>query len=126
MLAWELSNCLEAGFCLEALERALEGGLPGIFNTDRGAQFTSEAFTGRLERAGVRVSMDGQGRVTDNIFIERLWRTLKYEDVYVRDYADGARLRIGLESYFQFYNTERPHAALGNRPPAQVYRPRAA
>ena len=126
VLAWELSNSLEAAFCLDALERALERGSPGIFNTDQGPQFTSESFTRRLDRAGVRISMDGRGRVTDNIFIERLWRSVKYEDLYLRDYADGVQVRRGLERYFRFYNTERPHPALENRTPAEFYTAEAA
>jgi putative transposase len=126
VLAWELSNSLETAFCLEALERALKRGPPGIFNTDQGSQFTSEDFTGRLEQAEIRISMDGLGRVTDNIFIERLWRSVKYEDIYLRDYADGAETRRGLERYFQFYNTERRHQALGNRVPAEVHAAKAA
>jgi len=121
VLTWELSNSLEAGFCCEALDRALEGARPGIFNTDQGAQFTSEEFTGRLHEAGVRISMDGRGRVMDNIFIERLWRSVKYEEIYLRDYADGIEARRGLERYFRFYNTERQHQSLGNRTPAEWY-----
>ena len=126
VLAWELSNSLETTFCLEALDRAMERGPPGIFNTDQGSQFTSEEFTGRLERAEIRISMDGRGRVTDNIFIERLWRSVKYEDIYLRDYADGVQARRGLERYFRFYNTERRHQALGNRTPMQVHAAKAA
>jgi putative transposase len=126
VLAWELSNSLEAAFCLEALERALERGRPGVFNTDQGSQFTSEEFTGRLQQAQVRISMDGRGRVSDNIFIERLWRSVKYEEVYLRDYGDGAEARRGLEQYFRFYNTARRHQALGNRTPAEVHVARAA
>lgn len=126
VLAWELSNSLETAFCLDGLERALGKGRPGIFNTDQGSQFTSEDFTGRLEKAGVRISMDGRGRVTDNIFIERLWRSVKYEDIYLRDYVDGGQVRKGLDRYFRFYNTQRRHQALGNRTPAQVHAGRAA
>ena len=121
VLTWELSNSLEAGFCREALDRALKGARPGIFNTDQGAQFTSEEFTGRLHEAGVRISMDGRGRVMDNIFIERLWRSVKYEEIYLRDYADGIEARRGLDRYFRFYNTERQHQSLGNRTPADWY-----
>lgn len=121
VLAWELSNSLETGFCLTALNRALGKATPGICNTDQGSQFTSEAFTGRLQTAGVRISMDGRGRAIDNVFVERLWRTVKYEDIYVRDYTDGLATRLGLERYFRFYNTERPHQALDNRTPAAVY-----
>lgn len=126
VLAWELSNSLEAAFCLSTLEEALAAGTPGIFNTDQGAQFTGEEFTGRLESAGVRVSMDGRGRAMDNLFIERLWRSLKYEEVYLCDYADGRAAYEGLDRYFRFYNTERPHQGLGNRTPATVYQDRAA
>jgi len=126
VLAWELSNSLETAFCLSALDRALAGGRPGIFNVDQGAQFTSEEFTGRLETAGVRVSMDGRGRMQDNIFIERLWRSLKYEEVYPGDYADGQVAYRGMERYFRFYNTERPHQALEDRTPEAVYRSGAA
>lgn len=121
VLAWELSNMLEADFCLAALERSLEEGTPGIFNTDQGSQFTSEDFTSCLEDAGVRVSMSGRGRVMDNLFVERLWRTVKYEEIYLRDYLDGSQARQGLARYFSFYNTQRPHQALGNRTPADVY-----
>lgn len=126
VLAWELSNSLETSFCAEALERALDRGPPGIFNTDQGSQFTSEDFTGRLQRAKIRISMDGRGRATDNIFIERLWRSVKYEDIYLRDYADGTEARRGLEQYFRFYNTERRHQALGNRTPIEVHAAKAA
>jgi putative transposase len=126
VLAWELSNSMETTFCLEALRRALERGLPGIFNTDQGSQFTSEDFTDRLTEAGVRISMDGRGRVTDNIFIERLWRSVKYEDIYLHDYIDGYQVRRGLERYFRLYNTDRPHQALGYRTPAAIYAGRAA
>lgn len=121
VLSWELSNSLESGFCVSAVEEALERGSPGIFNTDQGAQFTSEAFTGRLLSAGIRISMDGKGRALDNVFVERLWRTVKYEEVYPRDYADGRAARSGLDRYFPFYNLERRHQALGRRTPAEVY-----
>jgi putative transposase len=121
VLTWELSNSLEAVFCCHALDRALERACPGIFNSDQGAQFTSEEFTGRVLDAGIRISMDGRGRVTDNIFIERLWRSVKYEEIYLRDYADGIEARRGLDRYFRFYNTERPHQSLGNRTPADQY-----
>ena len=121
VLAWELSNSLDADFCLVALDRALGRGRPAIFNTDRGAQFTSREFTGRLESGGVRISMDGRGRALDNAFIERLWRTVKYEDLYMRDYADGREVHGGLTEYFRFYNERRPHRGLGNSTPAAVY-----
>lgn len=121
VLAWELSNTLEAWFCIEALEGALRLSRPGIFNTDQGAQFTSAEFTECLERAGVRISMDGRGRAMDNVFIERLWWSVKYEDIYLRDYADGQQLRDGLRRYFRFYNTERPHQGLEHRTPEKVH-----
>ena len=125
VLAWELSNTLESLFCLAALERALELSCPGIFNTDQGSQFTADAFTGRLLSAEIQISMDGRGRALDNVFVERLWRTVKYEEVYLRDYADGADAYDGLERYFGFYNHERPHQSLDKRTPAQVYYARA-
>jgi putative transposase len=121
VLAWELSNTLETLFCLEALERALGVSQPGIFNTDQGSQFTSEPFTGRLESAGIAISMDGRGRAMDNVFVERLWRTVKYEEVYLKDYADGQEARQELGWFFRFYNTERPHQSLDYRTPAAVY-----
>jgi putative transposase len=121
VLAWRLSNTLETGFCLEALEEALSKGVPEIFNTDQGAQFTSQAFTGLLEQHGVRVSMDGKGRYTDNLFIERLWRSLKYEEVYLKAYSGGREARVGIGSYLNFYNWERPHQALSYRTPAEVF-----
>jgi putative transposase len=121
VLTWELSNTLEAGFCTHALERALEGACPAIFNTDQGSQFTSAEFTGALLDRDVRISMDGRGRALDNVFIERLWRSVKYEDIYLREYADGHVLHEGLSAYFQFYNHERPHDGLGKRTPAYVY-----
>jgi putative transposase len=123
VLAWRLSNILEAGFCVEALEEALRTGVPEIFNTDQGAQFTSEAFTGLLKQHGVRVSMDGKGRYTDNLFIERLWRSLKYEEVYLKAYAGGKEAKAGIGGYFDFYNLERPHQALGYQTPAKVASP---
>ena len=120
VLSWRLSNTLDAGFCVEALEEALSKGCPEIFNTDQGAQFTAEAFTGLLEQHGIRISMDGKGSYSDNLFIERLWRTVKYEEVYLKAYQDGRDARISLDNYFRFYNTERPHQALGYRTPAEV------
>ena len=121
VIAWDISNSLDTLFCMEALEKALAQGTPGIFNTDQGAQFTSEEFTERLERARVRISMDGKGRAMDNLLIERLWRSVKYEDIYKRDYADGKELYAGLTRYFHFYNTQRYHQSLGNLTPEQVY-----
>jgi len=121
VLAWRLSNSLDADFCIDALEEALRKGRPDIFNTDQGSQFTDEGFSGLLERQGVRISMDGKGRYTDNLFIERLWRTVKYEEVYLKAYKDGRDARAGIREYFNFYNTERPHQALGYRTPAEVF-----
>jgi len=121
VLSWRLSNTLEADFCVEALEEALGKGRPDIFNTDQGAQFTSEVFTGLLEQHGVKISMDGKGSYNDNLFIERLWRTVKYEEVYLKAYQNGRDARISLGNYFRFYNTERPHQSHGYRTPAEVY-----
>lgn len=121
VLSWRLSNTLDADFCVEALKEALRKGRPDIFNTDQGAQFTSEAFTGLLEQHGVQISMDGKGRYSDNLFIERLWRTVKYEEVYLRAYQDGKEARAGISDYFRFYNTERPHQSLGYRTPAEAF-----
>jgi len=121
VLSWRLSNSLDGGFCLEALEEALREGKPEIFNTDQGVQYTARAFSGRLEEAGVAVSMDGRGRALDNVFVERLWRAVKYEEVYLKDYAGAVELMLGLTGYFGFYNDERPHQSLGYRTPAEVY-----
>jgi putative transposase len=121
VIAWDVSNSMESGFCVATLKRALKKAQPGIFNTDQGSQFTSEEFTGTLANAGVRISMDGRGRALDNVFIERLWRSVKYEDIYLRDYADGHDLYAGLARYFNFYNYERPHSALENNTPASYY-----
>ena len=121
VLAWRLSNTLDAAFCVDALQEALQQGRPEIFNTDQGAQFTDEAFTGLLEQHGISVSMDGKGSYNDNLFIERLWRTVKYEEVYLKAYQDGREARAGLGQYFRFYDTERPHQALGYRTPAEVF-----
>ena len=110
-----------ADFCVEVLEEALVKGKPEVFNTDQGSQFTSEGFTGILEQHGVRISMDGKGRYTDNIFVERLWRTVKYEEVYLKAYSNGREAKDGLGAYFHFYNTQRPHQALGYRTPAEVF-----
>ncbi len=121
VLAWELSNTLESGFCVETLERALEMGKPEIFNTDQGSQFTSGDFTGRLEGSGIAVSRDGRGRCFDNIFVERLWRTVKYEEMYLKDYAGGSDARRNLGAYFKFYDHERLHQALEYRTPQEVY-----
>ena len=121
VLSWALSNSLEVGFCLEVLEAALARGRPEIFNTDQGAQFTSPAFTGRLLAAGVPISMDGRGRALDNVFVERLWRSVKYEEVYLQDYGGMGDAQRGLGRYFPFYNEERPHQALGYQTPRGVY-----
>jgi putative transposase len=121
VLSWALSNSLEVGFCLEVLEAALCRGQPESFNTDQGAQFTSPAFTGRLQAAGVPISMDGRGRALDNVFVERLWRRVKYEEVYLQDYGGLGDAQRGLGRYFPFYNEERPHQALGYRTPVCVY-----
>jgi putative transposase len=123
VLAWRLSNTMDDSFCVSALEEALARfGTPDIFNTDQGSQFTSAAFTGMLRAASVRISMDGRGRWMDNVFIERLWRSLKYEDIYLKGYTDGQEAHAGLASWFAFYNTRRPHQALGNRTPMAVWR----
>ncbi len=123
VLAWRLSNSMGVSFCLDALDEALARfGKPEIFNTDQGSQFTSVAFTGRLETAGIRVSMDGRGRWLDNVFIERLWRSLKYEEVHLKAYVDGREARAGISAWMTFYNTRRPHQALGNRTPMAVWR----
>jgi putative transposase len=121
VLAWRLSNTLEGSFCLEALEEALVSKQPEIFNSDQGSQFTATAFTGRLERCGIAISMDGRGRALDNVFIERLWRSVKYEEVYLKDYADGWEAERSLSRYFDFYCERRIHQALNYRTPAEVY-----
>jgi len=121
VLAWALSNTLEARLCLEAVDQALASGQPQIFNTDQGAQFTGAAFTGRLTEAKSQISMDGRGRALDNVLVERLWRSVKYEEVYLQDYADGAAAWQGLHRYFVFYNTARRHQSLGRRTPAEVH-----
>jgi putative transposase len=121
VLSWKLSNTLDVAFCLEALEEALSQGCPEVFNTDQGVQFTSASFTGRLESAGVRVSMDGKGRCLDNVFVERLWRTVKYEYVYLWRPEAVPALVSGLTTYFGYYNEERTHQALEDRTPAEAY-----
>lgn len=121
VVSWELSLTLETDFCVSALNYALTGRTPEIFNTDQGSQFTSEVFTDRLKEAGIQISMDGRGRTFDNIMIERLWRSVKYEEVYLKDYEDFIDARKGLSAYFLFYNNERPHQSLGSRPPVEVY-----
>ena len=121
VLSWAPSVTMEPGFCLEALKRALRWGRPEIFNSDQGAQFTSEKFTGELEARGIAVSMDGRGRCLDNIFIERVWRSLKYEEVYLRDYARVPEARAGIGNWFRFCNHERPRQSLKYRTPAKLY-----
>ncbi len=121
VLSWQLSNTLDTGFCLEALEQALAQGQPEIFNTGQWCQFTSPAFTGRLEKAGIHVSMDGRGRALGNIFVERLWRSVKYECLYLNDYDSVAQLRQGLADYFHFYNHQRLHQALDYQTPHTVH-----
>jgi putative transposase len=122
VLSWRISNSMDASFCVDCLEDALRGhGKPEVFNSDQGVQFTSHAFTNVLKREGVAISMDGRGRALDNIFVERLWRSVKHEDVYLKGYASMAELTIGLAQYFAFYNGERPHQSLGYRTPKAVY-----
>jgi len=123
VLAWRLSNTMDVAFCVDALDEALARfGRPEIFNTDQGSQFTSAAFTGRLADADIRISMDGRGRWMDNVFIERLWRSLKYEDVYLKGYADGREARAAIAGWIGFYNGRRPHQALAGRTPMAVWR----
>jgi len=122
VLSWRISNSMDAEFCVDCLEEALRRhGKPEIFNSDQGSQFTSDAFIGVLKREGIAISMDGRGRVFDNIFVERLWRNVKHEDVYLKGYATMIELTIGLSEYFTFYNSERPHQSLGQRTPDVVY-----
>lgn len=127
VLAWELSNSLDAAFCLRALERALEAnGPPEVFNTDQGCQFTSEVWTQALQKHEVRISMDGRGRALDNAFVERLWRSVKYEEIYRREYVDMVDTRQHLEAYFRFYNERRPHSSLDGKTPEEIHRQKAA
>jgi putative transposase len=121
VLSWRLSNSLDVEFCLEALDAALDQGKPEIFNTDQGAQFTSRVYTQRLRSQSIAISMDGRGRALDNVFIERLWRSVKYEDIYLKEYESGADCQRGLASYFRFYSHERPHQSLANRTPWEVH-----
>jgi putative transposase len=122
VLAWRVSNSMDADFCVDALEEAISRyGAPDIFNTDQGAQFTSDAFTGVLKAAGIQISMDGKGRWVDNVFVERLWRSLKYEEVYLKAYDSVAEARLGIGNYFRFYNYERRHQSLDRQTPEQVY-----
>jgi putative transposase len=123
VLAWRLSNTMDVSFCVSALEEAMARfGRPEIFNTDQGSQFTSAAFTGTLAASGIKISMDGRGRWMDNVFIERLWRSLKYEDIYLKGYVDGREAKAGIASWMAFYNLRRPHQALANRTPMAVWR----
>ena len=122
VLSWRVSNTLTGSFCIEALEEALQRARPEIFNSDQGGQFTADAFTSMLEAHGVAISMDGRGRAIDNVFIERLWRSVKYEEVYLKDYGDGWQAEASLAAYFRFYNQQRIHQALGYRTPWDVYR----
>jgi putative transposase len=122
VLSWRISNSMDASFCVDCLEEALRvHGKPEIFNSDQGSQFTSHAFTGALKREQIAISMDGRGRALDNIFVERLWRNVKHEDVYLKGYGTMGELTLGLARYFAFYNGERPHQSLGNRTPDEVY-----
>jgi putative transposase len=122
VLAWRLSNSLDGMFCREVLQAALKKGTPHMFNTDQGAQYTSKEFTGILLEAGIKISMDGRGRALDNVWVERLWRTVKQEEVYIRDYVDGLDAHRSLEKYFSFYNEERLHSSLGYIAPGVIYR----
>ncbi len=121
VLSWRLSNTLEADFCIDALDEALTLGKPDIFNSDQGAQFTSPRFTSRLEEEGIRISMDGRGRALDNVFVERLWRSIKYEDLYLKSYDTVPQPHLGLSDYLHFYNYDRPHQGLNNLVPADLY-----
>ena len=121
VISWELSNTMESGFCVSALQRALACGTPEIFNTDQGSQFTSGDFTSVLLDQEIAISMDGRGRALDNVFIERLWWTVKYEEIYPKAYADGRELFRGLGAYFQYYNDERKHSSLNKRTPSEVF-----
>jgi putative transposase len=122
VLAWKLSITMETSFCIEALEEALSrNGKPKIFNTDQGSQFTSEAFTGRLKEEGIKISMDGKGRWRDNVFVERLWKSIKYEDVYLHAYASVQEARTSIGRYLEFYNSIRPHSSRKALTPDQVY-----
>ena len=122
ILSWRLSNTLDAEFCISAFEEAVHiYGIPAVFNSDQGSQFTSEAFTSRLEKLGIRISMDGKGRALDNVYIERFWRTLKYEDIYIKDYSTMADLKEGIKRYVSFYNSERFHQSLDYATPDEIY-----
>ena len=122
VLAWQLSNTMDSSFCIRALQDALLQGHPEIFNTDQGAQFTSGDFTGELIKKDIAISMDGRGRALDNVFIERLWWSVKFENIYPKHYADGRELERGLSEYFTYYNNERKHSSLDKRTPHEVFR----
>lgn len=122
VLSWRLSNSMEVGFCLEVLDDALQFGTPKIFNTDQGSQFTSKEFTGKLKSAQVQISMDGKGRAIDNVFIERLWRSVKYEYVYINSPSTGKEIYDGMNKYFSFYNNERKHQGLGYKIPVDIWK----
>lgn len=121
VISWRISNTLDTRFCLEALEEALLTGSPEIFNSDQGVQFTTEAFTSALEKRSIKISMDGKGRALDNIFIERFWRSLKYEDIYIKKYENGKEAVIGITAYIGFYNEQRPHQSLGYKAPIEMH-----
>jgi putative transposase len=121
VLSWRVSNTLDVEFCLEALEEALCQGCPEVFNSDQGVQFTSECYTARLQSAGAKVSMDGKGRCLDNVFVERLWRSVKYEEIYLWSHETVPALQSGLTRYFGYYNRERRHQSLQDQTPAEVY-----
>ena len=121
VIAWELSNTLDGAFCREALNRALLTAIPDIFNTDQGVQFTGKSWTGILNGSNIQISMDSVGRATDNVFVERLWRSLKYEDIYIKGYGNVQELLAGLEAYFDFFNNDRPHQSLGYKTPSEIY-----
>jgi putative transposase len=124
VISWRLSNSMDTTFVIEALEEALEKGRPEIFNTDQGSQFTSRDFTSKLTEASIEISMDGRGRATDNVFIERLWRTVKYEEIYLKDYSSGDETNSSLSRFFNYYDYNRPHQGLNNQTPWEVYRPK--
>jgi putative transposase len=121
IISWSLSNTLTTKFCLDALDKALEKGSPEIFNTDQGSQFTSREFTDRLKSAGIKISMDGKGRATDNAIMERIWRSLKYEQLYGVELTGAAETRAAIKAWIEYYNNERPHLGLAGKTPAQVY-----
>ena len=121
VIVWELANSLEETFCLNALDEALKIGVPEIFNTDQGVQYTSFEFTNKLEKAGIKISMDGKGRALDNVFVERLWRNVKYEEIYLNEYKNVSEVYCGLEKYFKYYNERRPHQSLKYKTPKEIY-----